>query len=298
MFIGEILDLDLSNVTVNLPETEAPAYSAGATYNIGAEVIYDHKVYGCLMDGTTGKQPDTHSNKLQTPQYWQLKGATNAYACLDGTLSTPTVNEGSIVLTIDGFANIAAVGMFDAYGDQAVAKFYDATGALLDAQTVTVSGYDYASHYALMFTPPSGAATNHLFRAFPVSAVKVVLTISGGSTKLGEVAVLQNGYNYGSALMGTNVRIASRSVYEDDEFGQPRFVYRPARVHTTFQLHGERAYIDSIWGQMRALSGRRVAYEAARDRVITTGAGLVRDTGVPVELPNDYVYSLEIEGVQ
>lgn len=299
MFIGEIKSLDLSDVGVNLPEDEAPAYDPAATYNIADEVIYDHRVYGCLMNGTTGKRPDLHSSRYQSPQYWEPKGPTNAFACVDGTLSTPTRNEaGEIVLTIDNFANIAGVGIFDAWGAQAVARFYDSAGALIDTQSVNLTGFNYASYHAWLFTTPSAASSNHIFRDFPVLARKVVLTIEGARTSLGEVSVIQSAYNFGKALMGSNVRVASRSVYEDDAFGVPAYKYRPARVNASFELLGARDYIEAIWARMRVLSGERVVYEAAEGRTITTGTGLVRDINVPVELPDHYAFSIEIEGVQ
>lgn len=299
MFVGDIRPLDLAQVTVNLTEDDAPAYAQETTYNIGDEVIFGHRVYGCLMDGTSGRQPDKFSSKYQTPQYWQLKGATNAFACLDGVLSSPSKNDaGPIVVGISGFANVAAVGIFDASGSLATAVFRDETGAVVDTQSVVISGYDLSSHYNYMFTPPRGASANHIFRDFPVSSVQVELTIDGSPTSLGEVVIVQNSYNYGRALMGSSVRIASRSVYQDDEFGGARYVHRPARVHANFDLHGARNYIEAIWSQMKALSGKRVVFQADDDRSITTGLGLVRDVSVPIELPNDYLFSLEIEGVQ
>lgn len=298
MFVAEIKRLDLANVTVNMAEDDAPAYSATADYNVGDEVVFGHAVYGCLMDGTTGQQPDLFSDPRQTPQRWVRKGATNAFACVDETLATPTIKDsGDLVVTIGGFSNAAGVGVFDASGGQAVARFYDASDVLLEEQSIDLSGFDYSSHWALMFRQPGGVVGNHIFELFPVASVKVELTITGPA-RLGEVAILSRAYDLGRVLYGTSIRIASRSVYQDDEFGQPRYIYRPSRVNVSFDLHGVKSYIHAIWGQMRSLSGRRVAYRAAEDRVILTGVGLVRDISVPVDLPNDYLFSVEIEGVQ
>lgn len=299
MFIGEIKELNLSDVTVDLPENEAPDYSAATIYNISDEVIYNHSIYGCLVNGTAGKRPDLHSDRNQTPQYWQRKSPTNAFACVDGNLSTPTRNgTGAITVTIVNFSNIAGVGIFDAWGSMAVARFYDSNDTLVDTQVTNLTGFDYSSYYAWLFTTPSAASTNHIFRGFPTRARKLVLRILGTSTRLGEVIVIQSGYNFGRALMGSSVRIASRAVYEDDPFGVPNYKYRPARVNASFELGGDQTYTETIWGRMRALSGRPVVYEAAEGRSITTGAGLVRDINVPIELPDHYVFTVEIEGVQ
>lgn len=299
MFIGSIKDLDLADVTSNLPETEAPAYNNATTYDIGDEVIFAHVIYGCLIDGTVGRRPDLFSSRFQTPQYWQVKGSTNAFAAVDGVLSTLTENpSGNIVFTIENFANIAGVGIFDAFGATATAEFYNASGVLVDTQTINLRGFSLNSYYDWLFTQPSSGNTNHVFRNFPVSSVSVTVTIEGGSTQLGEVNLIEQGYNIGRALYGTTIRVASRSIYEDDEFGVPRYVKRPSRVNATFEIFGEQVFIDTLWGQLRSLSGDRVVYEAQEGRSVTTGVGIVRDITVPINFPAGYIFSLETEGVQ
>ena len=298
MFIGTIKALDLAAVTSNLPEDDAPAYAAGATYNIADEVIYDHVVYGCLVDGTIGKRPDLHANRYQTPQYWQVKGPTNAYAALDGVIATPTVNTaGEVIITVEGFANIAGVAILKAFGTSATAEFFDGTDALIDTQSVNLTGFNQNSYYEWLFTQPTSGSTNHIFREFPVGAVKVRITIAGTFTHLGELAIIETGYNIGRARFGTRIRAASKSIYEDDEFGVPRFVRRPSRVNATFDIHGERVFIDTLWGQLLELSGSRAVYEGVRGRTVTIGAGIVRDIELPIELPNDYLFPIEFEGL-
>jgi hypothetical protein len=299
MFIGTIKALDLADVTSNLPENEAPAYNPATTYNIADEVIFNHAVYGCLINGTVGRQPDLFSSRFQTPQYWQIKGPTNAFAAVDGVLATPTINNaGDIVITIEGFANIAGVGIFDAFGAAATAEFFDSTNAIVQTQTINLSGFNLNSYYEWLFTQPTSGNTNFIFRNFPVNSVKVRVTISGDSTQLGEVSIVEVGYNIGRALYGSNVRVASRSIYEDDEFGIPRYVKRPSRVNATFEIFGTREFTETLWGRLRLISGDRAIYEAQTGRTITTGAGIVRDITVPIAFPGGYMFSVEFEGVQ
>jgi hypothetical protein len=299
MFIGTIKELDLDDVTSNLPETEAPAYNPATTYNIADEVIFEHVIYGCLVDDTLGRQPDLFSSRFQTPQFWQVKGPTNAFAGVDGVLSNASVNpDGNIVFTITNFANIAGVGIFDAFGETARVEFFNSSDTLVNTQEVNLRGFNLNSYYEWLFTQPVSGNNNNIFRGFPVNSVKVVVTIEGGFTSVGEVSIIQTGYNIGRALYGTAVRIASRSIYEDDEFGVPRYVKRPSRVNATFEVFGERAFVDTLWGQIRRLSGDRVVYEAEQGRSITTGVGIVRDITVPINFPQGYIFSFELEGVQ
>jgi len=299
MFIGTIKPLDLANVTSSLPEPEAPAYNAATSYDIADEVIYDHAVYGCLVAATVNKRPDLFSNRLQTPQYWQIKGPTNAFAAVDGVLATPTVNaSGDIVFTITNFANISGVGIFDAFGTTATAEFCNSSDTLIDTQVVNLVGFNLNSYYEWLFTQPTSGNTNYVFRNFPVNSVKVVLTIAGGSTELGEVSIIETGYNIGSALYGSTIRVASRSIYEDDEFGVPRYVKRQSRINATFEVFGERSFIETLWGRLRKLSGDRTVYEAEEGRTVTTGLGIVRDISVPINLQGGYMFSIEFEGLQ
>mgnify|MGYP003113517421 CR=1 FL=1 len=299
MFLGTIKALAFADVVSSLPEVEAPAYNPATTYNIADEVIFDHYVYGCLIDGTVGKQPDTYSSIYQTPQYWQLKSATNAFAAVDGVLSTPTVNaSGDISFTITGFSNIAGVGIFDAFGTTATAEFYNGSDALIDTQIINLVGFNLNSYYEWLFTQPTSGNTNYVFRNFPVNSAKVVVTIAGDATELGEVAIIETGYTVGDALYGSTIRIASRSIYEDDEFGVPRYIKKPSRINATFEIFGEKAFIETLWGRLRKLSGDRVVYEAEEGRTVTTGIGLVRDISVPINMPSGYLFSIELEGVQ
>lgn len=299
MFIGSIKQLDLADVTSGLPEDDAPAYNPATTYDINDLVIDENKVYGCLIDGTVGRKPSEFSSRFQTPQYWVLRGPTNAFAAVDGVLSTPTVNpSGNIVFTITDFANIAGVGIFDAFGTTAKAEFYNSADALLETQEINLLGFNLNSYYEWLFTPPAAGNSNFIFSGFPVNSVKVVVTITGGSTRLGELSIVQTGYNIGNALFGTNIRVASRSIYEDDEFGIPRYVKRPSRVNATFQIYGERTVVDTLWGALRGLSGDVVVYQAQEGRSVTTGVGIARDITVPIDFPAGYIFSFEIEGVQ
>jgi hypothetical protein len=298
MLIGTIKTLDLTNVTSNLPEDEAPVYDAEVNFNIADEVIYNHTIYGCLMDGTVGKRPDLHASRYQTPQYWQVKGPTNAFAAVDGVIAVASQNAGNIVLTIDNFANIAGVGIFDASGAQAVARFYDGSNTLVDTKTINLSGFSLNSYYDWIFAQPTSGNTNHVFRNFPANSVKVELTIEGDNTLLDEVSIIETGYNIGKSLYGSKINVASRSIYQDDEFGVPRYIQKPSRVNATFDVFGERAYIETLWGRLRKLSGLRAVYEADASRTVTTGVGIVRDLSVPIDMPTGYLFSIEIEGVQ
>lgn len=299
MFIGSIKQLDLADVTSNLPEDDAPAYNPATTYDINDLVVFGNAVYGCLIDGTIGRQPDLFSSRFQTPQYWVLRGPTNAFAAVDGVLSTPTVNlSGDIVFTITGFANIAGVGIFDAFGTTATAEFFNSSDVLIATQEINLLGFSLNSYYEWLFTPPSSGNTNHIFSDFPVNSVSVVVTIAGDSTRLGELSIVQTGYQIGNALYGTSIRVASRSIYEDDEFGIPRYVKRPSRVNATFQIYGDQVLVDTLWGALRALSGDVVVYQAQEGRSVTTGVGIARDITVPIDFPRGYIFSFEIEGVQ
>ena len=71
-----------------VPENDAPAWNAGAAYEIGDSVIHEHKVYKAVA-ASTGKQPD--QNCEGTDAAWRLMGPTNQYAMLDQNVSTQTV---------------------------------------------------------------------------------------------------------------------------------------------------------------------------------------------------------------
>ncbi len=296
MIIGEPIDIDLADVSVNLSENEAPAWSASKVYGFGETVVYNHHVYSCILKDLSGQNPE-----LTTGYAWALKETTNAFKAFDGVLSNPSVSSGSLQFTISDISDVAAVAIFDVNCEQFKIDLYDGLNQWLSSEVVDVSGFNYTSFYDFLFTQPSSATSNQIFTDIPAITEKVRLTaIGSGYVAIGEIKILGRLHDIGWALMdsATEAEITSYSKYQDNDFGVPEFRYLPARVNSQFKVHSPKEYFEEFWSVLKPIVGRQLAYWGSLERPTTIGFGILRSISLPESLPDDYIYKIDFEGVQ
>lgn len=93
----------------NVPENDYPAWSASATYALGARVILSatHRIYESAANGNVGNDPTGSAGQ------WIDIGPTNRWAMFDEALGSQTERAGSIVVSLDPVDPIDAVALLD-----------------------------------------------------------------------------------------------------------------------------------------------------------------------------------------
>ena len=167
-----------------VPENDAPAWGAGTAYKTDDPVVFDHKVYKAVRDGT-GEQPDQHCEG--TDAAWRLVGPTNRYAMLDQYVSTQTVAAEDVMTFTVTFNRCTAFALlnFKATSIRAVVK--DGDGLVMYDRTVnTLKDVDgYWNYYFLPLERIVDQAVTNI-PVSPVATLEVTLTQEGGPA-LGQV---------------------------------------------------------------------------------------------------------------
>lgn len=184
----------------NVPENDYPAWSASATYALGARVILSatHRIYESAANGNVGNNP------TGTAGQWIDIGPTNRWAMFDQALGSQTERAGSIVVSLDPVDPIDAV-------------------ALLDVTAVSVRvqapGYDRTLSPAIQ----PGAVT---FLDLPATAGVVTITISGSGAVSAGTLLIGKLLGLGTTEASPTAAITDYSRKETDAFGEVTVVER------------------------------------------------------------------------
>ncbi|MDV5823102.1 coiled-coil domain-containing protein [Sphingobium naphthae] len=184
----------------NVPEDDYPAWSASATYALGARVMLSatHRIYESAANGNVGNDPTGVSGQ------WIDIAPTNRWAMFDQALGSQTERAGSIVVSLDPVAPIDAV-------------------ALLDVTAVSVRvqapGYDRTLSPAIQ----PGAVT---FLDLPATAGAVTITISGSGTVSAGTLLIGKLLGLGTTEASPTAAITDYSRKETDAFGEVTVVER------------------------------------------------------------------------
>lgn len=238
---------DASIHGTNVPETDAPVYSASDTYGVDSEVIVkaDHAVYISVVAGNSGNDPSTDEGTN-----WVRKGATNRWKAFDTFISDPVIQDDDIRYTIEVDSFVSGLAMFGLEADRALVT------VSLGDQSVTIekdlvnredidtyntwffSGVDRASEALFLDLPYFGVGTRYWIRLFGDGPVKC------GQIVLGRVTTL------GTTPWGATLGIYDASRKERDDYGNAIIVERAfaqtARIPVQIEAVRSKAVLNKL----------------------------------------------------
>lgn len=247
----------------NVPEIDAPAWTAGTTYGDAARVIAGHRVFESLIAGNVGNDPLTSTGK------WVEVGPTNRWAAFDQALGTMMTAPGPIVVTLaSGTADALAV--------------LDVTGV-----AVRVQGNGYDETQAV--TP--GALT---FTGLPGGAVTVTIagpgTVSVGTLLIGRMVAL--GVTEASPTAG----ITDYSRKEVDDFGEVTVVQRAWSKRMQARALIRADAVDTVFDRIAALRAVPALWIGDADSDALTIYGFFKDFSIEI-VETTAKLSLTVEGL-
>ncbi len=254
-------------VASNVPETDAPEWSAAATYPRGVRVIKasTHRIYESLATIGAGDDPEAASGK------WLDVGPTNRWAMFDRALGSTTTGTGSIVVTLN-------VGQVDAV-------------ALLDlaASTIRVqaTGYDR--------TQAAGAGTT-TFLDLPGAAGQVTVTISGSGTVSVGTLIAGRRVALGITEASPTAGIADFSRKVVDDFGGVTIVQRAWAKRMTANALIRTDAIDTVANRLAAVRAQPTLWIGQAGMDSLTIYGFFKDFSIEVGQSVSKL-SLSIEGL-
>ncbi|WP_164880115.1 hypothetical protein [Paenirhodobacter ferrireducens] len=292
--IEPIAITDAMLLASNVPETDAPAWDAGASYAVNDQVIRTHAIYKAVA-ASTGQDPLADT----TSTFWVRLGATNRWRAFDRLISDPVTQEGDITYSLRpdmlsdaiAFFGLNAASIRVVVTDPVDGVIYDQTRILIDGSAV----FDWWSY----FFEPITYADQEIVTGVPIyTGVQVDITLaSGGTTKVGQI-VLGRAQVIGETLVDTEIGIDDFSVKERDAFGNFSIVERAYSDTTRFRFSfptGDARRIRKILARVRAIPAVYYAGDET-GHLGTTVYGFFQDFSIPLTT-NVSFGSLEVEGL-
>ena len=316
------------NLTSNIPQTDAPEYSAAATYAVGDLVMSTtgtaptYRKYESLAAGNVG-------NALDDASKWLDLGPINRWAMFDTKNGTATVGSGNIevAIQIDGRADGLALFGLDATSvrvqvavDPALAPVPDLGATLaMDFTTSTplltvttpdllTTVYDrtfnlqsdsgITSWYSY-FTEDIAYDTELVLTDLPLYAsplITVTIAKGGASTSCGTF-VLGQTVELGGTVYGAKGGIQDYSRKETDDFGNYTLVQRAFAKRNTYRVVCENNSVDAIFNLLAEVRAVPVIWLGTDDYAFTWAFGWARDWAVEIAYPTKSFLTIEIEGL-
>ncbi len=177
----------LANMTTNVAASALPAWAAGTTYALGAEIIDANRViWRSMAAGNLGNDPATTTGK------WQNRGVENRLRMFDASLGTSTEAADLIEFTVAPgrvVTDIQFLGL-QAYSVQ-VTMTDPVNGALFDSGEQLLLQPSGGSHWGYFFAPIEREAKLLVsgLPAYTGASITVRIRNPGGTARCAEVVI-------------------------------------------------------------------------------------------------------------
>lgn len=281
---------DAMLVSSTVPEDDAPVYSAGTTYALGAKVISNHRVYESAQAANTG-------HPVTDPTWWIDIGPTKRWAAFDRVIGTYCIGASPLEIVLAPGQRVNTVALLDVSGVDVVrvqsklgaTTIFDKSIDLRSQRTVT-TWFEY-------FFAPLTFASQAVFDDLPLlTDAQITITCTGSSPSVGVIAC---GFTreFADAQLGTSIGIIDYSAKETNNFGVTSVVERAyaKRANVSFVL--PRAQIDAFAKALADVRATPALWRIADRHDVLTIYGWVRDWSQAIAYPTLVTGDMTIEGL-
>lgn len=286
---------DAALIASNVPETDHPAWAAGATYAKGAKVLLasTHRRYESLIDNNLGKNPAADASA------WLDIGATNRWAAFDSSVGTSSSMPALIDLSIKGSGRVNSVALMDMEATSVRVRVTDATEGLVYDRTVDLTSTSGVNDwYAYYFEPILRRRDLVLLDLPPYSdaTVRIEISNASGNASVG-VVVLGQQHVLGETRYGLSLGITDYSLKERDAFGEVRVVERPASKRARAPIRMRAGDVDRVVRLLTQYRAVPLVWVATSIYDASIVYGYYKDVDIVISGPVWVDCSLEIEGL-
>jgi len=285
-----------SNLTAsNVLENDAPAWSAG-TYLLGDQVIYDHEVYEVIVSSTTD-QPDVGA--AASPPTWLNLGATNRYKMFDDTITTQTVNSGTIEVEITPAQIVNGLAFFGLSGNEITVVMDDPTEGEVYNQTRSLQDSSLITSWYSYFFEPISFRSDMVFLnlpAYSTGIITVIIDAGASDAKCGEM-LMGVVRNLGVTNFGTSVSIQDYSIKSTDAFGNVIVVERPFSKRADYDVTVETAFVGSVQQVLASIRTTPTVFVGDENRQSTIVYGFYKQFNIVISTPSISDCTIEVEGL-
>lgn len=289
-------------LSTNVLYNDAPEWSPGETYPIGARVIVlgaDPRVYEAIRE-------NIGQNPLQTlGEDWLDVGPINAFRMFDmttGAENQTVANNGNslqVSVRVDGRVN--GVVLLNVEGYQAVIRVRDAQGNVLHQMQKYIRGAPLTVGWYDWFFGERGDNSLIIYEGFSIPEGQegiIDVIIDGGDTpaKIGKL-IVGDVIEIGCVRFGSSGGIIDFSQKDRDIFGNSRVIRRRYvdRFDYDIQLNTDTLYDVKV--QLAELRGKPAVYMGSENHLITVVFGFPREFNIVIAGPKKSSCALQIEGI-
>lgn len=279
----------------NVPETDAPIWTAG-TYSIGTLRIHEHRVYEVIV-ASTADRPDIGA--AATPPTWLELSATNRFKMFDEIISTQTVQEFEIDVSVLPSTVINAAAFFGLFGssitvtmtDPIDGQVYTETRSLQD-NTLIVDWYpyffeniDFLSDMVFLNLPAYGSAT-----------LNAIVDAGTDDAKIGEM-IIGKQRDLGVTNFGTSVSIIDFSVKNTDEFGNTVITQRAFSKRADYDVTVNTSSVSAVQKALADIRTTPTVFVGDENKPETVVYGFYKQFNIVLSTPSVSDCSIEVEGL-
>jgi hypothetical protein len=279
----------------NVPETDAPAWTAG-TYTLGTKRIYDHHVYEVIVDSTTDR-PDIGA-AAATPTWLDL-GATNRFKRFDQIISTQTIYTGEVDVDIVPAAVVNSAAFFGLLGSSITLTMTDPIDGVVYTETRNLQDNTLIIDWYPYFFEEIAYLPDIVFLNLPAyGSATLTAFIDGGAgdAKVGEV-VIGKQRSLGVTNFGSSVSIQDYSIKSTDEFGNTIIVQRAYSKRADYDVTVETSAVAAVQKALADIRTTPTVFVGDENRPETVVYGFYKQFNIVLSTPSISDCSIEVEGL-
>lgn len=288
---------DATLVSTDVPETDHPVWSSGATYAADALVIVTtsgvHKKYKSLQAGNLNHPPQTSDT------WWVYQGPTNTWALFDGSIGTQTSRAGSFTYTLQlaGIVDTAAFLNADA-SSISVQVSVPVDGVVFDRTISMIQTSGITDWYAYYFEELVKKKNEIVLNLPSVLNPTITITVNNptGTASLGVLLLGRQKY-IGRTQYGASLGITDFSKKEEDPFGGYTVLERAYRNRGSFNVMIENNTVDSLVNMLAGYRATPILYWGSDEFSTSAIYGFYKDFSIVIQYFNESQCSIELEGL-
>lgn len=249
-------------VETDVPESEHPAWSIGATYSEGARVhlTSTHKVYESAIGGNVGNDPESSAN-------WVEVGPTNRWALFDRSNSTKTAQGVSFFYRLQPTSSFDCVALLGVDGaiSLRVRVTHEGLGDLYDRTLDLTSLPAQAGFWEWIYGERRGPSLAVLMDVPGVLGAELRIDVEGTTALAAGVLLFGESKEIGMMVrQGARLGIQDYSRKEVDGFGNTVLVQRAYAKRASFDLPIRAELVDEAINYLTSIRAIPCLFVAPR----------------------------------
>lgn len=267
----------------NVPENDAPAWTAGATFVKGNQVVDAHHIWQWAGDANTNTTVKPSAD-TSSPQKWVDLGATNRYRMFDKeaggafVLEGNTANAGSIEFSIKPGQVVNAIALFGLSATSVEIIMTDPTDGEVYKKDIPLSDVNVMTYYDYFFAPIS-RKTSLVKLDLPSYGTATVTVRIKNANSIAKCAyfVIGRYLAIGDTVYGTSLGIRSYSDLSEDTFGRLKLTRRGKRKVVNYDVRVPTDNVDKTYRILEQLFDVVAVFIGTTSMEVTTSVGIYED---------------------